>query len=89
MTVPLTTLLPIARERPPRPGKTDSVNRYAAALSLHPTPVEAVGEVAGEILERFDGERPDLVVCFASPHHVGAFEDMAGGLAQAPRARGA
>ena len=55
------------------------MNRYAAALSLHPLPVEAVGEVAGEILERFDGERPDLLVCFASPHHVGAFEDMAAG----------
>ncbi len=61
-------------------GSVDLVNRYAAALSLHPLPVEAVGEVAGEILERFDGERPDLLVCFASPHHVGAFEDIAGGL---------
>jgi small ligand-binding sensory domain FIST len=58
----------------------DLVNRYAAALSLHPTPVEAVGEVAGEILERFDGTRPDLLVCFTSPHHVGAFEDVMGGL---------
>jgi small ligand-binding sensory domain FIST len=58
----------------------DLVNRYAAALSLHPTPVEAVGEVAGEILERFDETRPDLLVFFASPHHVGAFEDVAGGL---------
>jgi small ligand-binding sensory domain FIST len=58
----------------------DLVNRYAAALSLHPAPVEAVGEVAGEILERFDGARPDLLVCFASPHHVGAFEDIAHGL---------
>jgi small ligand-binding sensory domain FIST len=58
----------------------DLVNRYAAALSLHPTPVEAVGEVAGEILERFDGDRPDLLVCFASTHHVGAFEDVATGL---------
>jgi small ligand-binding sensory domain FIST len=56
------------------------VNSYAAALSLHPTPVEAVGEVAGELLERFDGERPDLLVVFGSPHHVGAFEDIAGGL---------
>ena len=56
------------------------VNRYASALSLHPTPVEAVGEVAGEILEQFDGARPDLLVCFASPHHVGAFEDVMGGL---------
>jgi small ligand-binding sensory domain FIST len=58
----------------------DLVNRYASALSLHPTPVEAVGEVAGEILERFDGARPDLLVCFASPHHAGAFEDVMGGL---------
>ena len=58
----------------------DLVNRYASALSRHPTPVEAVGEVAGEILERFDGARPDLLVCFASPHHAGAFEDVMGGL---------
>lgn len=58
----------------------DLVNRYASALSLHPTPVEAVGEVAGEILERFDGAHPDLLVCFASPHHAGAFEDVMGGL---------
>jgi small ligand-binding sensory domain FIST len=58
----------------------DLVNRYASALSLHPTPVEAVGEVAGEILERFDGARPDLLFCFASPHHAGAFEDVMGGL---------
>jgi small ligand-binding sensory domain FIST len=58
----------------------DLVSKYAAALSLHPTPVEAVGEVAGELLERFDGDRPDLLVAFASPHHTGAFEDIAGGL---------
>jgi small ligand-binding sensory domain FIST len=37
----------------------------------------AVGETAGEILERFDGADPDLVVCFASPHFAGAFDDMA------------
>ena len=58
----------------------DLVNRYAAALSLHPLAFEAVGEIAGEIIEQFDGERPDLVVCFASSHHVGAFEDVASGL---------
>jgi small ligand-binding sensory domain FIST len=55
---------------------------YASALSLHPVPVEAVGEVAGEVLERFDGERADLLVTFASPHHVGAFDDIASGLAR-------
>jgi small ligand-binding sensory domain FIST len=32
------------------------------------------------VLERFDGERPDLLVCFASPHHVGTFEDIASAL---------
>jgi small ligand-binding sensory domain FIST len=58
----------------------DLVNRYAAALSRHPLAYEAVGETAGEILERFDGERPDLVVCFASVQHSGAFEDVTGGL---------
>jgi small ligand-binding sensory domain FIST len=58
----------------------DLVNRYAAALSLHPLAFEAVGEIAGEIIEQFDGERPDLVVCFASAHHVGAFEDVTRGL---------
>ncbi len=58
----------------------DLVNRYSAALSLHPAPVEAVGEVAGQILEAFGDARPDLLVCFASPHHAGAFEDVAGGL---------
>lgn len=56
------------------------MRRYAAALSRHPVPVEAVGETAGEILERFEGERPDLVVCFASPHHVGAIDDIGDGL---------
>src|SRR4029078_1344381 len=60
----------------------DLVNRCAAAMSLHPTPVEAVGEVAGQVLERFDGERPDLLVCFTSPHHVGPFDDIASGLAR-------
>ena len=54
--------------------------RCAAALSRHPVPVEALGEVAGDLLERFDGERPDLVVVFASVHHHGAFEDVTRGL---------
>jgi small ligand-binding sensory domain FIST len=65
----------------------DLVNRYAAALSTHPTPVEAVGEVAGEVLERFDGDEPDVVVCFASSEHVGAFEDMGAGLTTILRPR--
>lgn len=39
-------------------------------------PSHAVGETAGAILEQLDGADPDLVVCFASPHFVGAFEDV-------------
>ena len=51
--------------------------KYASALSQHPIPAHAVGEAAGEILEAFEGEDPDLVVCFVSPHFVGAFDDFA------------
>lgn len=54
--------------------------QYAAALSRHPSPVDAVGECVGEILDTLDGDRPDLVVCFATPHHQGAFADMAAGI---------
>jgi small ligand-binding sensory domain FIST len=49
---------------------------FASALSQHPIAANAVGEAAGEILERLDGEGCDLAVCFASRHHVGAFEDI-------------
>ena len=50
--------------------------RFAAALSEHPVAAHAVGEVAGEVMERFGGDDPDLVVCFASPHFVGAMDDL-------------
>ncbi len=49
---------------------------FASAMSMHPVPAHAVGETAGELLDRLDGD-PDLVVCFASPHFVGALDDMA------------
>lgn len=48
---------------------------FASAMSMHPVPAHAVGETAGELLDRLDGD-PDLVVCFASPHFVGALDDM-------------
>jgi small ligand-binding sensory domain FIST len=51
--------------------------RFAAALSQHPVASHAVGEVAGEVLEAFGGDDPDLVVCFASPHFVGTMDDLA------------
>jgi small ligand-binding sensory domain FIST len=53
---------------------------YAAALSMHPVAFEAVGAVAGEVLEQLDGNRPDLLVWFVSRHHVEAFADIAEGL---------
>jgi small ligand-binding sensory domain FIST len=51
--------------------------RYAASLSRHPVAAHAVGEAAGELLEAFGGDDPDLLVCFVSPHFVGACEDIA------------
>jgi small ligand-binding sensory domain FIST len=50
--------------------------RFAAALSEHPVASHAVGEAAGEVLERFGGDEPDLLVVFASPHFVGAMDDL-------------
>jgi small ligand-binding sensory domain FIST len=47
---------------------------FAAALSEHPVPAHAVGEVAGEILDTF-GERPDLAIVFVTPPFGGALED--------------
>ncbi|HEY3830845.1 MAG TPA: FIST N-terminal domain-containing protein [Acidimicrobiia bacterium] len=53
------------------------MTKYAAALSQHPSAVEAVGECAGSLLERLDGMRPDVVVLFASEHHRGSANDIA------------
>src|SRR4051812_5221874 len=49
---------------------------YASALSEHPITAQAVGEVAGEVLERL-GRSPDLAMLFLTPHHGGALEDAA------------
>jgi len=58
-----------------------SAARFAAALSEHPVAAHAVGEVAGEILDAFGGDEPDLLVCFASPHFVGTMDDVSFALA--------
>jgi small ligand-binding sensory domain FIST len=50
---------------------------FASGLSEHPVPTQAVGEAVGQVLDGLGDERPDLAVIFASPHHVGAFEDIA------------
>jgi small ligand-binding sensory domain FIST len=52
---------------------------FAAALSEHPVPAHAVGEVAGEILDTF-GERPDLALVFVTPPFAGALEDALGAI---------
>ena len=52
------------------------MNRYASALSQHPVPAHAVGEVVGFLLEQLEAEPPDLLVLFASPHFAGALDDM-------------
>lgn len=49
---------------------------FASALSEHPEPAEAVGEVAGSVLERL-GTEPELAALFCSPHHVEAVADIA------------
>jgi small ligand-binding sensory domain FIST len=49
---------------------------FASALSLHPDPAEATGEVAGRLLEQI-GTGADLAVLFCSPHHVDAIGEIA------------
>jgi small ligand-binding sensory domain FIST len=52
------------------------MGRFASALSRHPVASHAVGETAGTVLEALEADDPDLVLCFASPHFAGAFDDM-------------
>lgn len=49
---------------------------FASALSEHPVPTQAVGEVVGEILETL-GDAPDLALLFVAAAHTGALDDMA------------
>ncbi len=58
-----------------------------AALSEHPVPAEATGEVIAEVLDRV-GHQPDLAVLTVTPHHRGALEDIVPAIAAtlAPRA---
>ena len=44
---------------------------YAAAVSEHPLPTHATGEVIGQVLEAV-GERPDFAVLFATAAFAGA-----------------
>lgn len=50
--------------------------RVAAAISEHPLPTHAVGEAAGEVLDRI-GQHPDLALVLVTGNHAGALEDIA------------
>lgn len=54
---------------------------FAAGLSEHPLPTEAVGEAVGQVLDQWGEDPavvpPDVAVFFVSAHHVGALEDVA------------
>ena len=49
---------------------------FAAALSEHPLPTHATGEVVGQVLETL-GAEPDLAVVFVTAPLAGALEDIA------------
>lgn len=59
---------------------------FASALSEHPLPTHAVGEVVGTVLEAL-GEAPDVAVLFVSAGHTGALEDIASAVRQLIRPR--
>lgn len=51
--------------------------RSAAAVSVHPVPSHATGEVIADVLERFEGN-PDFAIVFTTPAFAGALEDICG-----------
>ncbi|MGH2475365.1 MAG: hypothetical protein ACRDIL_08855, partial [Candidatus Limnocylindrales bacterium] len=59
---------------------------FASALSEHPDPAEATGEVIGAVLEQL-GTGPDVAAVFASPQHRDAFGDMAAAINRMLRPR--
>lgn len=49
---------------------------FASAISEHPDPAEAVGEVVGEVLEQV-GPTPDLAALFVTEAHLGRLGEIA------------
>ena len=60
--------------------------RCTAALSTHPTPTEASGEVIGRVLETL-GVDADLACVFVTAPFAGALEDIAGAVREVLRPR--
>ena len=56
---------------------------YAAALSEHPLAAHAVGEAAGDVLDRL-GADADLAAVFVTPPHLGALEDIVAAVRRCP-----
>jgi small ligand-binding sensory domain FIST len=52
--------------------------RWASALSRRPDPSGAFAEAVESVETGLGGERPDLLVAFASPHHAQDFPALAG-----------
>ena len=64
----------VARCPPPAGG----ITTYAAALSEHPAPPLATGEVVGSALDQLDAPAsPDVAVLFVSPALTGAIDKLA------------
>ncbi len=55
--------------------------RFGSALSLHPVPAHATGEVVGDVLEAI-GPQPSLAVLFVSHPLTGTFDDIVGAVQQ-------
>ena len=49
--------------------------RFGAAMSEHPLPTHALGEVIGQVLEQV-GPEPDIAVLFATGAYAGAVDDL-------------
>ncbi len=48
---------------------------FAAAHSVHPSAVDAIGEITGQVVDRLDDEAPDLALLFVTGHHANAMAE--------------
>jgi small ligand-binding sensory domain FIST len=55
--------------------------RFGSALSLHPVPAHATGEVVGDVLEAV-GQQPSLAILFVTHPLTGTFDDIVGAVQQ-------
>jgi small ligand-binding sensory domain FIST len=62
--------------------------KWASALSEAQESARAIADASEAIARQLDGEEPDLVVAFASPHHAEAYEALPADIgARFPRAK--